>query len=68
MYSVCTWHYVGNGLYNQQSAILPLLVISGTGASLMDCNWLEKIVLNGINIHEVNADQLQVVLNQYSAI
>ena len=56
-------------LYNQQSATLPLLVIAGTGASLMGCNWLEKILLNWNSIHKVNAiDQLQAVLTQYSDV
>ena len=55
-------------LYNQQSATLPLLVIAGTGASLMGRNWLEKIVLNWNSIHKVNADQLQAVLTQYSKV
>ena len=54
--------------YNQQSATLPLLVIAGTGASLMGRNWLEKIVLNWNSIHKVNADQLQAVLTQYSEV
>ena len=55
-------------LHYQQSATLPLLVIAGTGASLMGFNWLEKIVLNWNNIHTVNADQLQAQLTQYSEV
>ena len=56
-------------LYNQQSVTLPLLVIAGTEASLMDYNWLEKILLNWNSMHKVNAtDQLQAVLTQYSDV
>ena len=54
--------------YNQQSATLPLLVIAGTGASLMGRNWLEKIVLNWNSIYKVNANHLQAVLTQYSEV
>ena len=54
--------------YGQQSATLPLLVIKGTGASLMGRNWLEKIILNWNSIHKVNSDQLQTVLTQYSEV
>ena len=54
--------------YGQQSVTLPLLVIKGTGASLMGCNWLEKIILNWSSIHKVNLDQLQTVLTQYSEV
>ena len=54
--------------YSQQSASLPLLVIAGTGASLMGRNWLEKIILNWNSIHKVNSDKLQTVLTQYSEV
>ena len=54
--------------YDQQSVTLPLLVIAGAGASLMGCNWLEKITLNWRSIHKVNFDQLQAVLTQYSEV
>ena len=54
--------------YDQQSVTLPLLVIAGAGASLMGCNWLEKITLNGRSIHKVNFDQLQAILTQYSEV
>ena len=54
--------------HGQQSATLPLLVIKGTGASLVGRNWLEKIILNWNSIHKVNSDQLQTVLNQYSEV
>ena len=54
--------------YSQQSATLPLLVIAGTGASLMGRNWLEKIILNWHSIHKINSDQLQAVLTQYSEV
>ena len=54
--------------YDQQSAKLPLLVVEGTGASLMGRNWLENIRLNWNSIHKVNSDQLQTVLTQYSEV
>ena len=54
--------------YGQQSVTLPLLVIKGTGASLIGRSWLGKIILNWNNIHKVNSDQLQTVLTQYSEV
>ena len=54
--------------YGQQSVKLPLLVIEGTGATLMGRNWLEHIKLNWNNIHKVNPDHLQTVLTQYSDV
>jgi len=32
--------------YECQTATLPLLVVSGIGASLMGCNWLEQLTLS----------------------
>ena len=52
--------------YGQQSVKLPLLIIEGTGATLMGRNWLEHIKLNWNNIHKVNPDHLQMVSTQYS--
>ena len=54
--------------YGQQSVKLPLLIIEGTGATLMGQNWLEHIKLNWNNIHKVNPDHLQTVLTQYSDV
>jgi len=54
--------------YEQQAVKLPLLVVAGAGASLLGCNGLEKIMLNWKAIHNVNLDQLQTVLNQYSEV
>ena len=54
--------------YGQQSVKLPLLVIEGTGATLMGLNRLEHIKLNWNNIHKVNPDHLQTVLAQHSDV
>ena len=56
---------VSNG---QQSVKLPLLIIEGTGATLMGRNWLEHIKLNWNNIHKVNSDHLKTVLAHYSDV
>ena len=54
--------------YEQQTVTLPLLVVAGVGASLLGRNWLKKIALNWKAIHNVNMDQLQTILNQYSEV
>ena len=54
--------------YEQQTVTLPLLVVEGVGASLLGCNWLEKIQLNWTVIHNMNIDQLQAVLNKYTEV
>ena len=53
--------------YEQQTVTLPLLVV-GVGASLLGRNWLKQIALNWKAIHNVNMDQLQTILNQYSEV
>ena len=54
--------------YEQQTVMLPLLVVAGVGASLLGRNWLEKLTLNWKAIYSVNVDQLQAVLNQNSDV
>ena len=54
--------------YEQQTVTLPLLVVAGVGASLLGRNWLKQIALNWKAIHNVNMDQLQTILNQYSEV
>ena len=44
---------------------LSLLVVARIGASLLGCNWLEKITLNWKAIHAVNNNEFQEPLNQY---
>ena len=54
--------------YEQRTVTLPLLVVAGVGASLLGRNWLKQIALNWKAIHNVNMDQLQTILNQYSEV
>ena len=54
--------------YESQTATLPLLVVSGIGASLMGCNWLEKLTLNWKAIHNIHSDKLQEVLSEFSEV
>ena len=54
--------------YERQTVTLSLLVVAGVGASLLGCNWLEKATLNWKAVYNVNRDQLQAVLNQFSAV
>ena len=50
--------------YNGQSAEMPLLIVEGSGPSLMGRDWLSQIQLNWKQIHTAS---LQAVLARYPA-
>ena len=54
--------------YQGQMARLPLLIVAGTGPTLMGRDWLSQIRLNWQQIHQVNTASLQAVLNRYPAV
>ena len=55
--------------YEDQMEELPLLVVRGTGASLLGRNWLQKIRLNWQGIHQLQQTAaLQETLQRYAEV
>ena len=54
--------------YKSQTTTLPLLVVSGIGASLIGRDWLEKLTLNWKAIHNIHSEKLQEVLSEFSEV
>ena len=54
--------------YNGQSAEMPLLIVEGSGPSLMGRDWLSQIQLNWKQIHHIHTASLQAVLARYPAV
>ena len=56
--------------YNDQTDTLPLLVVEGTGPSLMGRDWLTKIRLDWGNICNIQANStwLQKVLDKHKTV
>ncbi len=54
--------------YKVQSARLMLIVVEGSGPSLLGRNWLEHTVLDWQEIRHVSATPLQLVLDKHQAV
>ena len=54
--------------YNGQSAQLPLLVVGGSGPTLLGRDWLSQIRLDWHQIHHVHSASLQNLLACYPAV
>ena len=54
--------------YNGQSAQLPLLVVGGSGPTLLGRDWLSQIRLDWHQIHHVHSAPLQTLLARYPAV
>ena len=57
--------------YNSQCLNLPLLVVQGTGPSLLGRSWLERIKFNWYEIHHLHApitSELDKVLNKHTIL
>ena len=55
--------------YEDQQEELPLLVVRGTGASLLGRNWLQKIRLNWQEVHQLQQiPALQETLKRYAEV
>ena len=57
-----------NVVYNGQSAQLPLLVVGGSGPTLLGRDWMSQIRLAWHQIHHVHSASLQALLARYSAV
>ena len=53
---------------DQQSVNLPLIIVKGPGPSLLGRNWLSQIRLDWKEIHQVNTDSLQSVLDRHNSV
>ena len=62
------WCYVNIEYKGQTAVEVPLIVVYGSGLTLLRRNWLSHIQLNWQEIHHVNNDSLQSVLDMYSAV
>ena len=54
--------------YNGQSAQLPLLVVGGSGPTLLGRDWLSQIRLDWHQIHHIHSASLQFLLACYPAV
>ena len=55
--------------YNGQTAVnVPLIVVEGSGPSLLGRNWLSLIRLDWKQIHHVHSNSLQAVLDRHPAV
>jgi len=54
--------------FESQTVTLPLLVVSGIGASLISHNWLEQLTLNWKAIHNVSSDKFQEGISDFSTV
>ena len=60
-----------NVQYHEQSATLPLVVVRGSGPTLLGRDWLQKITLDWKGIHQVQTDpttMLNDVLNRHANV
>ena len=54
--------------YKSQVAKLPLIMVEGSGPSLLGRNWLEHIVLDWREIHHISTTSLQSVLEKHHRV
>lgn len=57
-----------NAEYNGQSAQLSLLIVGGSGPTLLGRDWLSQIRLDWQQIHRVHSPSLQALLDRYPAV
>ena len=55
-------------LYKGQTASLPLLVVKGSGPTLLGRNWMKEIRLDWKFIHHVNSPGLEELLGKYATV
>ena len=54
--------------YRGQTGEMPLLIVAGTGPTLLGRDWLCQIQLNWKEIHQVHSSSLQSLLARYSSV
>ena len=54
--------------YHNQTATLPLLVVEGRGPYLFGRNWLKEITLDWKFIHQIENNELEVLLSKYKDV
>lgn len=54
--------------YEAQKAKLPLIVVKGSGPTLMGRDWLSRVRLNWANIHHVHTPSLHSLLSRFSTL
>ncbi len=54
--------------YDNQVVQLPLIVVEGTGPTLLGRNWLLKIQLNWAKLYYASNSDLQSIVDKYSAV
>ena len=54
--------------YNGQMGQLPLVIVGGTGPTLLGRDWLSQIRLDWRQIHYVHSHSLQMVLGRYPSV
>ena len=57
-----------NTEYNGQSVQLLLLIVGGSGPTLLGRDWLSRIILDWHQIHHVHSPSLQALLARYPAV
>ena len=54
--------------YKEQSATLPLLVVKHSGPTLLGRNWLQQFKLDWREIHTIQINPLEALLEKYNAV
>ena len=54
--------------YKEQSAQLPLLIVRHNGPTLLGRNWLQQLRLDWREIHTIQLDPLEALLEKYNAV
>ena len=54
--------------YREQSACVPLLVVKHSGPSLLGCNWLQKFTLDWREIHSIQLNPTEALLEKYHTV
>ena len=54
--------------YKEQSACIPLLVVKYSGPSLLGRNWLQKFTLDWREIHSIQLNSTEALLEKYHTV
>ena len=59
---------VNVGYKGQVAADMPLVIVQGSGPSLLGRDWLSQISLDWSEIHHVRTESLQAILDRHPAV